>query len=79
MNKINQSLIPIAFAGAAIAYFTYYTNKSSQKTKDLQAACSLEKLIQILDEMKMEYTPYYFHYYHMLTALEKEYRGKPQL
>ncbi len=41
--------------------------------------CPRQKLIAILEDLQMEYTPYYTHYYHLLTALQQEYRGKPVL
>ena len=41
--------------------------------------CPKQKLIAILEDLQMEYTPYYTHYYHLLTALQQEYRGKPIL
>ena len=31
--------------------------------------CPKKKLIAILEDLQMEYTPYYTHYYHLLTAL----------
>lgn len=41
--------------------------------------CPKEKLIAILEDLQMEYTPYYTHYYHLLTALQQEYHNKPVL
>lgn len=41
--------------------------------------CPKRKLLQILEDLQMEYTPYYTHYFHLLGALEQEYRGKPIL
>ena len=38
--------------------------------------CSKKKLLVILEDMQMEYTPYYTHYYHLLNALPTEYRNK---
>ena len=38
--------------------------------------CPKRKLLAILEEMQMEYTPYYTHYYHLLSALPTEYRNK---
>ena len=32
--------------------------------------CPKRKLIAILEDLQMEYTPYYTHYYHSLTALQ---------
>lgn len=41
--------------------------------------CPREKLIAILEDLQMEYTPYYTHYYHLLKALQREYASKPIL
>ena len=32
--------------------------------------CPKAKLIAILEDLQMEYTPYYTHYYHTVTALQ---------
>ena len=48
------------------------------QTRELNK-CPKKKLIAILEDLQMEYTPYYTHYYHLLTALQQEYRGKPIL
>jgi hypothetical protein len=50
----------------------------SPETKELQE-CSKQKLLNILEDLRIEYTPYYTHYYHMLKALATEYAGKPIL
>jgi hypothetical protein len=36
---------------------------------DYLPECSRDKLLNILEELRIEYTPYYTHFYHMLTAL----------
>ena len=41
--------------------------------------CSEEKLLSILEDLRIEYTPFYTHYYHMLVALKQEYGDKPSL
>lgn len=33
----------------------------------------------ILEDMQIQYTPYYTHFYHLLTVLEQEYASKPQM
>ena len=38
--------------------------------------CPKQKLMAILEDMQMEYTPYYTHYFHLLTALPQEYKNK---
>lgn len=41
--------------------------------------CPRQKLVAILEDLQMEYTPYYTHYYYLLAAIQQEYRGKPVL
>ena len=41
--------------------------------------CPRQKLVAILVDLQMEYTPYYTHYYYLLAAIQQEYRGKPVL
>ena len=41
--------------------------------------CPKKKMLAILEDLQMEYTPYYTHYYHLVTALQQEYSGKPIL
>jgi hypothetical protein len=33
----------------------------------------------ILEDLRMDYTPYYIHYYHLLKALHQDYSDKPKL
>ena len=86
MNKDNNSLIPlITAAGVAVFSLGYiYWNSSvdrkvQEEIKSLEQKCSLQKLLVILEEMRIKYTPDYIHYYHMLLALNKEYKDKPHL
>jgi len=32
----------------------------------------------ILEDLRIEYTPYYIHYYHLLTTLQHDYADKPK-
>lgn len=65
--------------GAAAFSFAYLyiTQAGNKRVTDLEQACSLPQLLKILEDMRIQYTPYYIHYYHMMTALEQEYRDKP--
>ena len=36
-------------------------------------------MLNILEDMRIKYTPFYTHFYHMLIALETEYAEKPIL
>ena len=33
----------------------------------------------LLEDIRMEYTPYYIHYYHSLTAVHQDYMDRPKL
>ncbi len=67
MNRINPGLL---FGAAAVSLaYLFFSQSNNQKGKDLEQACSLSKLLAILEEMRIQYTPYYIHYYHMMVAL----------
>lgn len=36
-------------------------------------------MVQILNDLKLEYTAYYVHYYHMLTAASQQYKDRPNI
>lgn len=38
-----------------------------------------QRLLMLLEDLRMEYTPYYIHYYHCLTAVHDDYRDRPKL
>ena len=38
-----------------------------------------QRLLMLLEDMRMEYTPYYIHYYHSLTAVHQDYLDRPKL
>lgn len=70
--------------GAAVvslaAYFMFGAEENEEKVKkQILVMCSEEKLLNILEDLRIEYTPYYTHYYHMLVTLQKEYSDKPIL
>ena len=33
----------------------------------------------LLEDLRMEYTPYYIHYYHALCAVHQDYGDRPRL
>jgi hypothetical protein len=35
--------------------------------------------MMLLEDLRMEYTPYYIHYYHSLTAVYQDYGDRPKL
>ena len=82
MSKNNTGLTAfVSLAGAltAAAYFYYSSRSAESKVNDLEKKCSLQKLLAILEELQLQYTPYYAHYYHLLVALNQEYSGKPAI
>ena len=38
-----------------------------------------QRLMMLLEDIRMEYTPYYIHYYHSLTAVHQDYGDRPKL
>jgi hypothetical protein len=73
------------FGGLAIGIATliYYSAKN-QTSKELPksdelADCSAAKMSNILEDLRIEYTPYYNHFYQMLVALGNDYQDKPTL
>ena len=66
------------------ALLIYQAQTAPDKYEELKDAkelpeCSKEKLLNILEDLRIEYTPYYTHFYHMLVALASEYEDKPIL
>lgn len=83
-----------AIAAVALASFIYITdfqtntkdkNEKSKVYRMLEGEnnelldCSKQRMINILEDLRIKYTPYYTHFYHMLVALESEYAEKPVL
>ena len=44
-----------------------------------ESVYSKQQLLTILEDLRIEYTPYYIHYYHVLTAIDQEYTDKPKI
>eukprot|EP00347_Sterkiella_histriomuscorum_P015111 403358280 len=40
---------------------------------------SKQQLLIILEDLRIEYTPYYIHYYHSLQAVNQDYHSRPKL
>ena len=38
-----------------------------------------QRLFLLLEDLRMEYTPYYIHYFHALTAVYQDYSDRPKL
>lgn len=38
-----------------------------------------KQLLLILEDLQLEYTPYYIHYYHSLSAIRHDYSDRPKL
>ena len=38
-----------------------------------------QRLLMLLEDIRMEYTPYYIHYYHSLIAVNQDYGDRPKL
>jgi len=56
--------------------------KLSQKSIGLQldeTLYSKRQLLLVLEDLRIDYTPYYIHYYHSLKAIQNEYRTRPKL
>ena len=77
----HQNIVPLVLGFGAAALGLFYAVKSSQQahTAKLRSQCSEPQLLALLDDLMIEYTPFYLHYFHMLCALDKEYPGKPNL
>lgn len=68
-----------------LATMLYLSTKGTSEAKPQQRQneelkeCPRDKLLNILEDLRIEYTPYYTHFYHMLVALRSEYSEKPVL
>tara|TARA_B110000285_G_C15006567_1_gene554164 strand:+ start:69 stop:305 length:237 start_codon:yes stop_codon:yes gene_type:complete len=74
-NIVSKLIIPMVFVGGT----AYYLYKNSMKEKvhlDCQDHLSLlinrDKLLQIIEDLQIEFTPYYTYYYNLLKAMEEE-------
>ena len=63
-------------------YFAYKAFKSLDGAADLainEQEHTKQRLLMLLEDLRMEYTPYYIHYYHSLTAVQQDYGDRPRL
>ena len=74
MNQDFYSLKVLALGGAALASAAFYLYSREEVVK---TPCTKEQLLMFLEDMSIQYTPYYNHYFNLLTAVEQEYRDKP--
>ncbi len=69
-----------SLAGAfTLAAYMLYSKDSKSKAISLEQKCSLEKLLAILEELQIQYTPYYTHYYHLIVAMHQENMDRPAI
>ena len=81
MSKISSGLtVFVSVAGAlSVAAYLLFSKGSDANAIDIEKKCSLQKLLSILEELQIQYTPYYIHYYHLIVALNQENRDKPAI
>ena len=61
-----------ALASLVGLYFLYKSVKSAGEKGDLyinESELTKQRLMMLLEDLRMEYTPYYIHYYHSLCAV----------
>ena len=81
MSSTNLNKILIGGAGlCAVSFIAYRTwllnaNKMSHIGCDehMKLLVNKEKMIEILEDLRIELTPHFIHFYNMLNALDKEY------
>jgi hypothetical protein len=66
-----------AFGGVAITAFAYFYLSRSEHEPIPEI--TREQLLLILEDMRIQYTPYYNHYHQLLCALDQEYSSKPHM
>jgi hypothetical protein len=69
---------------AAASLFGLYVVYQSMKGQtamhvDTDSVFNKQRLLLLLEDLRMEYTPYYIHYYHSLTAVHQDYHERPKL
>lgn len=78
----------VKLGGTAVAsivglYLLYRQIKSSGNAEgDLyinESELTKQRLMMLLEDLRMEYTPYYIHYYHALCAVHQDYGDRPRL
>lgn len=63
-------------------YLVYKSVKAASENGDLminEEEHTRQRLLMLLEDLRMEYTPYYIHYYHSLTAVVQDYGDRPKL
>ena len=78
----------LKLGGTALAsifglYLLYRQVKSQRDSEgDLyinESELTKQRLLMLLEDLRMEYTPYYIHYYHSLCAVHQDYGDRPRL
>jgi len=77
MSNNNHSLTAFFAFGAAAAAFAYLY--LSRPENDTVPEITREQLLLVLEDMRIQYTPYYNHYYQLLCAMDQEYSSKPHM
>ena len=75
----------MALLGAAGLAYLYYQNRKNENFLGFRPDHSQgpdnskQKLINVLEDLHLEYQPYYVHYFHLITALQRDYGDRPQM
>lgn len=72
----------IAAASLLGMFMVYKVVKDKEALGDLlfnESEYTKQRLLMLLEDLRMEYTPYYIHYYHSLTAVHQDYGDRPKL
>lgn len=77
MSNNNHSLTVLCAFGAAAAAVAYFY--LSRPENEYVPEISREQLLLILEDMRIQYTPYYNHYYQLMCAMDQEYSSKPNM
>jgi len=77
MSNNNHGLTALFAFGAAAAAcaYLYLSRPENESVPEI----SKEQLLLILEDMRIQYTPYYNHYYQLLCAMDQEYSSKPHM
>lgn len=81
----NAGLFKVGSVAAASLFglfVMYQSIKSGSLGGDLainESEYTKQRLLLLLEDLRMEYTPYYIHYYHSLTAVYQDYGDRPRL
>ena len=87
MSSIFSNPNLLKLGGTALAslfglYVLYRSVKSKSGDGDLyinESELTKQRLMMLLEDLRMEYTPYYIHYYHSLCAVHQDYGERPRL